>query len=499
MASAAIAAGQTQAPYAWIVPPDQRDPTAAAKLVDLLLRHGVEVRRAAGPVRLGFTEYPAGTVVVPAAQPYRAFLLTMLRPQRYPEVQGSSGGDILEPYDVTSWSLPISMGVEVVEAGQPPVGRLETIAEVPWPGGEVTAATGGWLVSHAADGVFPLMNRLLARGAELAWLAPSPAPQVGVASAASAPGDVWIPPGAATAEELSKLSRELHVPVRALDAPPAGPRHAVRAARVGLYKPWLASMDEGWTRWLLEQYGFPYANLSNEDLRSGSFTAKADVLLIPAVDSDIIATGRSGREIAARLASPLPPQYAGGLDKNGPPLVPKPAKGGDAGGARIKAWVEGGGTVVALDESADYFIELFGLPVVNVVSERNAKVEAPGSMLRLLVDPTQPLGYGMQSEEAGWFADSPAFETAVPDPRFGRRVVARYPDDERDILVSGFLRGGEALERKAAAVELRVGKGRVILIGFRPQHRAQTLRTFKLLFNALYGVGEPVNASAVGR
>src|SRR6185436_12458010 len=158
MASEAIAAGGTQAPYAWIVPPDQHDPTAAAKLVDLLLRHGVTVARAAGPLRVGWAEYPAGTVVVPAAQPYRAFLLTMLRPQRYPEVQGSSGGDILEPYDVTSWSLPISMGVEVVEAAQPVVGEVETIAEAPWPGGDVPAGAGGWLVSHAADGVFPLMN-----------------------------------------------------------------------------------------------------------------------------------------------------------------------------------------------------------------------------------------------------------------------------------------------------------------------------------------------------
>ncbi|HEV8238964.1 MAG TPA: M14 family metallopeptidase [Thermoanaerobaculia bacterium] len=494
MASKAIDAGKNEAPYAWIVPPDQRDPTAAAKLVDLLLRHGVEVTRAAGPLKLGFTEYPAGTVVVPAAQPYRAFLLTMLRPQRYPEVQGSNGGDILEPYDVTSWSLPISMGVEVVEAQQPPVASLEPIAETPWPGGDVPAGAGGWIVSHAADGVFPLMNRLLAKGSELWWLASATPAEAGIGGmrAAAPPGDLWIPPAAATPQQLAQLSRELHVPVAPLPVAPSGPRHAVRGARVGLYKPWTASIDEGWTRWLLEQYGFPYTSLSNEDLRSGAFTGKADVLLFPAINPDVIATGRSGREIADRLASPLPPQYAGGLDKGGPPLASKPTdKRGDAGGARIKAWVEAGGTVVALDESADYFIDLFGLPVVNVVSERNAKIEAPGSMLRLLVDPTEPLAYGMRSEEAGWFADSPAFETAIPDPRFERRVVARYPDDERDILVSGFLRGGAALEKKAAVVDLRVGKGRVVLIGFRPQHRAQTLRTFKLLFNALYRVAEP--------
>jgi glutamine amidotransferase-like uncharacterized protein len=97
----------------------------------------------------------------------------------------------------------------------------------------------------------------------------------------------------------------------------------------------------------------------------------------------------------------------------------------------------------------------------------------------------------MRSEEAAYFADSPVLETSGPDARFDRRVVARYPDDERDLLVSGYAAGGAALERRPAVVDLRVGKGRVVLIGFRPQFRAQTLRTFKLLFNALYEVSEP--------
>ncbi len=480
MSSEAIAAGDAGPPYAWVVPPSQHDPTAAWKLVDLLLRHGVTVTRATGPLRVGLAEYPAGTVVVPAAQPYRAFLLTMLRPQRYPEVKGSGGGEILEPYDVTSWSLPIAMGVEVVEATQRPVGAVGAVEAAPWPGGDVAAGAGGWLVSHGADGVYPLMNRLLARGARgLAWLA--------------AGGNLWIPPGAATAEELSRLSRELHVSIAPLETAPTGPRHAVAAARVGLYKPWMASMDEGWTRWLLEQYEFPLETLDNEEIRSGAFTGKVDVLLVPAIAPNVIEKGRPGSAIADRLGGRLPPEYAGGLDEGGPPLTG--GRRGDVergGGARIKEWVEGGGTVVALDEAASYFIELFGLPVVDVVGERDAEVQAPGSMLRLLVDVAHPLAYGLEAEEAGYFADSPAFETAIPDARFERRVVARYPEDERDLLVSGFLRGGEALERKAAVVDLRVGKGRVVLIGFRAQHRAQTVRTFKLLFNALYKVSEPV-------
>ena len=171
--------------------------------------------------------------------------------------------------------------------------------------------------------------------------------------------------------------------------------------------------------------------------------------------------------------------------KSKQPAAAKPTKGGE----RIKKWVEAGGTVVALDSSADYFIDLFELPVKDVVAEtKSSNLVCPGSTLRVEVDTSHPLGWGLRAEEAIYFADSPAFKTSVPDPRFDRHVVARYPDHVRDILLSGYLEGGEILERRAAVVEYRVGKGRIVLIGFRAQHRGQPLRTFKLLFNALYEV-----------
>jgi hypothetical protein len=149
--------------------------------------------------------------------------------------------------------------------------------------------------------------------------------------------------------------------------------------------------------------------------------------------------------------------------------------------------VRGGGTVVALDSAGDYLIELFGLPLRNVLDGvKEESFRCPGSMLRVLVDTAHPLGYGLRAEEAAYFADSPAFATQPTDARFERRVVVRYPDDAKDILVSGYLEGGKLLERRAAVVELAIGKGRVILLGFRAQHRAQPHRTFKLLWNAIY-------------
>jgi hypothetical protein len=472
MAKEATEAGKAGPPYAWVIPEGQRDPVASALLVELLLRHGVRVERASSPVTLGRQVYPAGSYVIPAAQPYRAFLLTMLRPQRYPEVIPYEGGPIMAPYDVTSWSLPIAMGVEVAESEVPveDVAGLAAVDQPVWPGGDVvSAAAGGWVISHAADSAFTALNRLTGSGKPVYWLQRAP-------DAQGAVGDFYLPAGSIPAEELTRLSKELRVPVRSLERAPSGPAFRVKPVRVGLYKPWVASIDEGWTRFLLERYGFRFENLSNEQMKASAYRGKVDVILLPAVGKDILERGEPGSPEARRFWNPLPPPYAGGI--------------GTDGGDKLKKWVEEGGTLVAMDESSEYVIDLLSLPVTNVLARvPSEKFNCPGSMLRIRMDPGHPLSHGLQLEEAAYFAESPAFQTRPTDARIERHVVASYPDDARDILVSGYLKGGELLEKRAAVVEFKVGKGRVVLIGFRPQHRAQPHRTFKLLWNALYLAG----------
>ncbi len=467
MGREAVAAA-AEPPVAWILAPDQHDPVAAGLLVELLIEHGVHVYKTDEPITVGRTVYPSGTQIVPAAQPYRAFLLTMLRPQRYPEVVPYVGGPIIPPYDVTAWSLPILMGVEVVEAEVEIEGALHRIDEPVWPEIKVTDGPFGYLIPHRADSVYTAVNRLLKGHKRLYWWQ--------AASGEAAPGDIYLPPDEIAAEDLERLASELHLPVRTLAEAPSGRAFELEPINVGLYKPWIASMDEGWTRWLLEQYEFSYLSLTNDDLKEDSFATKVDVLLFADIDKSIIASGEPGTPQPGRFFAPRPAEYAGGIDPEG--------------GTHIKEWVEQGGTVVALDSSTSYFIELFGLPVVDVLDGvTEDRFSAPGTMLRLLVDNTHPIGFGLQAEEAAYFATSPAFRTAVPDARFDRRVVARYPDHRDDILVSGYLKGAELLERRAAVVEFRVGQGRVVLIGFRAQHRAQPHRTFKILFNALYLAG----------
>ena len=489
MARWSINNGLTEPPYAFVIPPNQHDPVAAAKLVDLLLRHGVEVAEASEDLEVGYSVYPAGTTVIPAAQPYRPFLLTMLRPQRYPEVRNATDAGILEPYDVASWSLPLSMGVEVVEASEPIETSFEFLTEASWPRPQTDEAAAGHLIPAASDSAYPAINRLLAD--ELKVYRLSADTEIGNR------GDIYLSAEDVDFSTLGDIANELHVPVVPMANTPDTGLLQVGSARVGLFKPWVASMDEGWTRFVLEQYEFPLTTISNEQIRSGDFANDVDVLLFPDVSPSIISKGEPAKGSRyRRWWTPMPPKYSGGIDtfpkSDDTAKKKKDEVKKTKGGEHIKKWVEAGGTVVALDGSSQYFIDLFELPVSNVLEKvSRSEFNCPGSSLRVKMNMESPLSFGMRPEEIVYFADSPAFRTRVPDPRFGRKVIARYPDDDKDILISGYLEGGELLEKRAAVVEIEVGDGRVILIGFRAQHRAQPVRTFKLLFNTLYTMEAP--------
>jgi len=490
MARSSIANGTNEPPYAWVIPPDQHDPVAAAELVDLLLRHGIEISTTTEPLHLGYATYPVGTTVIPAAQPYRPFLLTMLRPQRYPEVKNATDGGILEPYDVASWSLPLAMGVTVVESDEPLPNSLVAQTEAIWPRPRIDGGAAGYLIPAGADSAYAAINRLLADGTQVNRLATD--------SDIGDRGDIFLASADLDASRLRMIADDLHVPVVPVATTPDVPMWRVGSARVGLFKPWVASMDEGWTRFVLENYDFPLTNLTNEQIRSGEFTDDADILLFPNVISSVIAAGKPDENSPySRFWSPLPPKYSGGIDEW--PADDDGENGNHAGrtkgGQRIEDWVTNGGTVVALGASSEYFIDLFNLPVANTLAEVSKdRFNCPGSTLRVLMNSDSPLTFGMRPEEAIYFGDSQAFQTRVPDARFDRTVIARYPADDKDILISGYLEGGELLEKKAAAVEFEVGKGKVILIGFHVLHRAQPVRTFKLLFNTLYELEVPVGS-----
>ena len=233
-----------------------------------------------------------------------------------------------------------------------------------------------------------------------------------------------------------------------------------KARRVGIFRNASASMDEGWTRWLLDQHRIPYTMATARDLRAGNLASRFDVILLPE---------QAARQIARGPGGAYPDSLKGGV--------------GEEGAAALKAFVEAGGTLVALNDASEYAIEALQLPVKNVLAElRPTQFYAPGSIFRVELDRAHPLAAGYTApQQMVWFEASPAFE--VTDPSRAS-VVARYPA-QGDPLLSGWLLGAEKIAGKAAMVDVAMGKGHVVLFGFRPQYRAQSMATYPLLWNAL--------------
>jgi hypothetical protein len=235
---------------------------------------------------------------------------------------------------------------------------------------------------------------------------------------------------------------------------------AARPVRLGLYRSWSASMDEGWTRWVLDTYDVPFESVTDSIARAGNLGGRYDALILP---------DQTPRAILEGLPRRYPARYAGGL--------------GAAGAQALRDFVDGGGTLIALNDACDFAIEALELPVSDVLAGVSPReFYAPGSIFRLRLDSEHPLANGMPEETIAWFESGPAFE--VRDPARAR-VVARYPAAAADVLLSGWVLGAGQLAGKAALVEVRHGRGRVILFGFRPQYRGQSLATYPLLFNAI--------------
>jgi len=444
-AQAAIATyGATDA---FRIPAGQRDAAGAARLAALLAEHGVELKAA-----------PNGDVYVPLAQPYGRFVNELLTPQRYPETKLVPGKDIVRPYDVSAWTLPLMMGVT---AGRAPL----PAALAPWQAAPPSVSLDGaaFALAPGSPETARLVNAGLRGGtARIARAG------VAVGGREWPAGTVFLDAAAAKAAAAKAVPGQSWTAVGSI--PSAA--EPLRAPRVGLYKPWLASMDEGWTRFVLEQYGFEPKTLDNKTVRAGDLNAAFDAIVLPDVTKEVIATGKPRRdEGAMRYFPELPAEYTGGLEKEG--------------AAALKDFVEKGGTLVALSSSTEYLIDELALPVRNGLG-RTSDLAIAGSLLRVDVVPGHPVTYGLPSDVAVFQDEALAFETTLPGPEMERRVLATYPAASQDVLLSGWMRGPEAIARKAAAVALGYGKGKVVLLGFRAQHRAQTPATYPFVFNALY-------------
>ena len=455
----------TQAPpYAYVIPSAQRDVPEAAQLARIMLENGLQVHGVTDSFTANGRKYPSGSWVVLMNQPYSGLAKELFEIQHYPDAMGGGGTKAIDlPYDVTGWTLPLQMGVQVDAISDPisaeELGHLKQLTQIDLPATKIDGVGTSFVLTHEANASFHLVNDVL----------------VGGGSAALDKDEFKTPNDSETGAlvvsgvshaTLANLTAKYGVSAISIDHAPV---HAIalHRARVGLYRPWQPSIDEGWTRWILEQYGFQPISLYNADIRAGSLSDRVDVILLPDMRAASLVNGFK--------PGVVPGEYAGGLDEEGL--------------ASLRAFVRKGGTLVAFNQSAAAIIPLFSLPVKNVLDGvKSDRFFCSGALLRVNTESRdRPALYGLPSELAVMFERGPAFDTL---PGVEGAVLARYPT-ESNPLESGLLLHPEAIEGKIAALELSYGEGRIFLYGFNPQWRAQSHGTYKFFFNALYKFDDP--------
>lgn len=434
MAHENIEAGRRGGPWAYVIAPDQHDPWSALEMLRRLRGAGVAVHRAKAQFTAKGKTYPAGTYYIPAAQPFRGYLMDLLEPQKYPEIRSGQSGPIQRPYDLAGWTLSYQMGVSV--------DRIDDMANVEGAeASEIAAGEPG--LDQRQNGAFLTLARRLKSGQAVYRAAD----------------------GALSTEKTAAAAWRLGRP------------------RVGVYVSHTANMDAGWTEWVLDQFEIEYSVLDNAMVRAGSLRAKFDAVILPQQSMSSILHGSRPGEAQGRAGTPgaedpktrQREEYSGGI--------------GLAGARELENFVEEGGTLIALDTATELPLALFRIGVRGLLRGESAGGWlCPGSLLRITTDPTQSLAFGMPKEATATSTGGQAFEiTLLPESNQGEREVKAVAWYARtNLLASGWVSGERAVAGKAAVVEAREGKGRVVLFGFRPQFRGQSFGTFKLLLNAIY-------------
>lgn len=481
------AVNRESGPYAYVVPAEQVDPAAAARLVNTLRIGAVDVDQATADFDAGGKHYAAGSYIIRLAQPYGNFAKTLLEIQHYPNIPEYPGGPLQRPYDVTAQTLPLLFGVDVDEVNDKFTATTAKVERAKAPAGkfEKSSSGSGYLLSDKANSDLYALFALLKDGVAAYRLT----------NGADA-GTIYIPQQDGVDTRLAAIAKEFPVEIRAASSIPAGGALRVKLPRIALYQSWIPSMDEGWTRWIFDQNKIPYTRVVDEDIRKGDLNTRFDVIVIPDNAPRAITTGRGGfgdESATPASATGQRQNAAGGTrttpaeDPNRPKTPPEFTGGlGDAGVASLKSFTENGGTIVTLNKASDVYTSDSG-DVSNALTKANRNnFYIPGSILQVKVDTTNPIAFGSAPTVPIFFEQSPAFHVSG-----NAHSVASYTSDNP--LLSGWILGGKYLNGASAIAEEPVGKGRIILFGFRPQYRAQSEVTYKFFFNALlYSSSTPV-------
>lgn len=472
MARDVMARFQKEPPYAWIIPQNQTDPGNMALLLNRMILLGIEVYEAQEEFTCDGILYPKGTLLIPMNQPFALFAKNMFEEQHYPDLrkypdlwQGLVSsrkleGAPIEAYDMMGWTLPYQFNVKVLAANTPVSVKMTLVKNVTLPAGKIEGSgRAAFLLDHSQNASFIAINRIFKQNGKISWAKKS----------FTYDGKTY-PEGTIIAssinrEFMDRLAKELCLKIQACSSKPPVETYEVRAPKVGIYQSWVAVEDEGWTRFVLDEHEFSYQVLHDADIRAGNLAVQYDTIILPDHYSpELIVNGYQ--------KGTMPPDYIGGLTSHGV--------------NNLKEFVRQGGTLIFMNTTCNLATGEFKPPVRNVLEKaKKEEFNCVGSILQAEFDLSHPIAYGMQNPQPIVFADSCAFDVF---PSFGQkpspRIVAKYSAD--NLLLSGWIYGEKLIQQKAAIVEVPMEKGRLILLGFPVQFRAQPRGTFKLLFNSIY-------------
>jgi len=471
-------------PRGYVLPADQPDFNTAGKLMNALLKNGVEVLRATADFEVQGTRYPAGSFVVKMDQAFRPHILDMFEPQNHPDDFAYPGGPPIAPYDNAGWTLAYQMDVEVDRIREGFDGPFEPVDWLVEPeAGRLTGGSdaAGWLLDHRVNDAFTVVNRLLEAGHAVRWLRDAVP-----AGEELGPGAFYVPAGGDARSVLETAARELGVDAHGVEASPASGSMELSPVRVGLWDEYGGSMASGWTRFILERFEFPHELVFARELDAGDLASKFDVLIFP--DGAIpIRDGARRRFFGMPDAEDVPERWH---DRLGEVTVENTVP-------RILEFLRSGGTVITVGSSTSLGYHA-DLPIRNwLVDDRGDPLDSdvyyvPGSVLDLKLEHVSPVTHGLGERANVLFSRSPVFGLQPGALKQGVRRIGWF--DHGEPLRSGWAWGQDRLENGTSMVEARVGEGRLFLFGPKITFRGQSHGTFPLLFNAiLYG---PADAGA---
>jgi hypothetical protein len=517
---AALTTQDLRDPRGFIIPSNQDDFGNATRFVNSLIKSGITVMRTTAPFTVAGKQYPANSYVVKTAQAFRPHVMDMFEPQDHPDDIPYPGAPPTPPYDDAGWTLAFQMGVQfdrILDAFDGPFQKLNDLAKVP--AGTIKGGQGvtGYYFTHKADNSFIAINRLLAAGEDVSWLASGP----------MGTGTFYVAAKPTTLAILQRATADLGISFEAATSAPSGPAAKLRKLRIGLADHVGGGMPTGWTRLIFKEFEFPYLEDTNDvfppEINAGNLHAKYDVLVF---NNESLGGGggrggggggfAAGGDVPPPTGGDVPPGAAGaqgggrgGGGRGGaqagaraanddrPAPLPEPEKWAKRRGsltpegfAALKQFVQDGGTIIAIGSAANGAIQQFQLPLTNHLVKADGTVIprndyfVPGSILRVAVDPNNPLAHGYGDQLDIFFSNNPVWNLGQSTPGSVIHSVAWFPNDAP--LRSGWAWGQKYLDKGIEMAEATVGKGRVILFGNDLLFRSEPHGSFRFFFNGLY-------------